>query len=176
MLDGVLAAADDERAAQDVDRLAKYSIALIVGLTIFGLLAAIFAPVALDATNNDDVQTYTQNTGETVEIDSTLDATLDSTNTGTNATYTLTDTDANDSVTKTIAVGSEATYNLAGGDVTVNVSEANAGNATAEFTTAIDYGWSGGASAIWNLIGVFIVLALLLFAVGLALAGYSRST
>jgi hypothetical protein len=161
-----------DRGQMDAGRLAKVAVAIVVALTVTGLLAAIMLPVALDGIEEDRSETITQDVSETVGVTTNIDSTLNSTNAGTNATYTVADGDSQE--TNTIAVGSEATYNLDGGNVDVNVSEANSGNATATFTYSVEHGWSAGAQGIWGILAVIITLAVFLFVLGVSLAAMDR--
>lgn len=163
----------DERGQLDAGRLVKASVYLVIGLTVFALVAALLAPVALDAVNDDDTVDVTQNVGETTGVVSNVDSTLDATDTtGDNATYTVSGPDS--SVTHTVDNGTSQDFSLDGGTVTVTVNDVNSGSATSTFTVPSDFGWSGGATGLWGIMDVIITLALLLFAIGLALHGVNR--
>lgn len=154
--------------------LAKAAVAVIIGLAVVGLLAAVLAPVALNAITADDAYTETQDVGETVEVTANLNSTLDSVNTTSDdATYTLTGPES--SVTHTVANGSSQDYALDGGTVTVTVDDVNSNSATATYDVPTDFGWSGGASGLWNILDVVIVLALFLSVVGFAVAAIDRA-
>lgn len=159
---------NDDRGQANTGRLAKIGIAVVIALTVAGLLTAVLLPVALDEIETDQTDTITQDTGTTENVTAVFDTTLDSTNAGTNATYTLTDVE-NSSETNTIAVGSEATFNLDSGDVTVNVTESNSGDSTATYTYAKTHGWSAGATGLWGILGLLLVLTVFLFVLGIAL-------
>lgn len=152
--------------AQDTKAQGK-AITLIVTVVVAAIVGAVLVPVAINQLESDDTTTITQNTTETVEVDPELNSTLDDTDTtGDNATYSL-EAD-NNTITKTIDNGSTATYNFDRGDVNVTVDDVQSGQATATFEYPKDFSYSSGASAIWGILGLTIVLGLFLYMIGRA--------
>jgi len=84
---------------------------------------------------------------------------------GTDATVELNDTRTAGTTSKTINVGSNATYALEGGDVVVTVDEAGTDYAIAQYDYARDYTFGSAAQGLWGLIGFALVLLILLFAI-----------
>jgi len=153
----------DNRGSTTADNAVK----LVVGIALLGILAAFLLPVAVNAINGDTTTTIQQDTGTTVDVNGELNTTLDSVTAGTSATYTL-ESDGQ-SITNTVNVGSNTTYSFNRGDVVVTVTESNSGNATAEYEYAKDYAYSNGASALWGLLGLMLVLGVFLYVIGMAL-------
>lgn len=145
---------------------AKTAVGIIVGLLVFGLLAAILLPVGVDAFASDRTSDFNVSTSDTVDITPQLNATVDSTNANSNATLTLATSDQ--SIQKTINQGSNATYSFSEGDVVVEVT--NAASSFAEFTVdhPDEFSMSDGAASMWNIIPLFMVLGVLLFAIRVA--------
>jgi Flp pilus assembly protein TadG len=143
------------------------AVALVISLTIAGLLGAFLVPVAVDSFEGDTTTTLNISTGSTEEVNGELEATVDSTTAGTSATITLNQTDGN-SVTNTVNVGSTTTYSMDRGDVNVTVSEATSGYAVADYSYANDFAFSSGASSLWGLMGLTLVLALFLAVLSMA--------
>lgn len=161
---------DDRGQLGSVSRVSRIAVGVILGLGVLALVAAFLLPVGISGIVDDRSSTHTQNVGETVNVTGVIDSTLDSTNTTptpNEATYTLDDGDSN--ATHTLSVGSEQDFNLNGGTVTVGLESASSSQATANYTYSVDHGWSGGASSIWFLLDVAIVLAVMLAALGIGL-------
>lgn len=160
---------NDERGQTDVGTLAKFAIAVVVALTVAGLLAAVMLPVALDQIEEDRTTTITQDTGTTENVTAVFDATLDSTNTSADtATYTLDDVE-NSSDTNTVDNGTTTTFSLDSGDVDVTVDNVESDSATATYTYATTHGWSTGATGLWGILALLLVLTVFLFVLGVAL-------
>jgi len=145
---------------------AVLAVGLIVALMVVGLLAAIVLPTGIDALVDDSDQQFNQTVSETVDPTSQFNMTLDSSSAGTSSTYTLATT--NNSIQKTINENSNETFSFNEGDVTVNVSDAGGSYSVATASWPSDFGWSGGASSMWAIVDVLIVLATFLFIIGLA--------
>lgn len=165
---------EDERGQLGgVGTAAKVAVGVIVGVGILALMAGILLPVGIDGIVDDETYTETQDVGEVVNVTSTLDSTLDSTDTGgDNATYTLSGPDS--SVSHTVDNGTTQDFALTGGTVTVGVEDVESSAATANYTVPKDFGWSSGASSIWFILDVAVILAVILAALGLALKATDR--
>lgn len=160
---------DDGRGQTDVGNLAKFAIAVVIALTVAGLLAAVILPVALDEIEEDRTDTITQDVGTTENVTAVFDTTLDATDTGgDNATYTLDDTEGS-SETNTVDNGTTTTFSLDSGDVDVTVDDVQSDSATATYTYSTTHGWSAGATGLWGILALVIVLTVFLFVLGVAL-------
>lgn len=163
----------DKRAVIETDVI----VGVVIVLTIFGLIAAIALPVALDAITDDATVTITQDNQTTEDVNGALNATLDDVNgTDTNATYTLTQDDGT-SIQKEINTTESRTFSFSRGDVVVTLDSITTGSpdqATATFAYNQEFAYSGGASALWLLLDVILVLGAFLFAVGIALKAMDR--
>lgn len=146
---------------------ADKAVNLVVVLLVVGLLTAFLAPVAIGQMSNPEEATYTQAVDETVELQPGLNATVTGVTDGTSATYNI--TAGGESATTTVNVGANDTVTVDGASVTISPSQATATNATTTYSYPTSYGWGGGASALWNIIPVMIVLAIFLFVTYLAI-------
>ena len=144
------------------------AVSIVVALLVAGLLLAVLFPIAIGSMSGPDEATVTQDVGDTVVLSSPdLEATLDDTTDGTDATYTVsTDTD---SATTTVNVGDSDTVTVDDTEVTISPSEATGSSATTTYEYPTTYGWGSGASSLWTIIPVLIVLGGLLMLVKLAL-------
>lgn len=146
----------------------KKAVTLVVTLAVTALLAAFLAPVAINQLEADASDTIRQDVGVTEEVNAELNTTLDSVDgTADSATYTL--QSEGQSITKTVDNGTTATYSFENGDVNVTVNDVNTGspgNAEATYAYDKDFAYSEGASSMWGLLGLAIVLALVLYLVG----------
>jgi uncharacterized protein (UPF0333 family) len=145
----------------------RRAVMLVVSLMIAGILGAFLLPPAIDSFEGDTTTSLNISTGSTEEVNGELEATVDSTTAGTSATITLNQTDGN-SVTNTVNVGSTTTFSMDRGDVNVTVTEATSGYAVADYEYANDFAYSDGASSLWGLMGLALVLALFLMVLGMA--------
>lgn len=144
------------------------AVGLVVGLFVAGILVAFLFPVAIGAMSGAETATFNQSTGEEVTLQPNLTATLDSTDTsGDNATYTI--NASGDTTTTTVANGTNTTVTVDGEDVTIEPQEVNSGSAVTEYEYPRTYGWGDGASALWGIIPVMVVLVAFLWFVAMAL-------
>lgn len=158
-----------DRAQADAGRMSRIAISFVLALLVAALVAAVVLPIGINAVVDDRSETVLNQSNDSTEaITPVLDAALEETNADTNATYNLTVGD--DSVTNTIAEGSDADYSLNGQTVNVNVSNVEADNASATFEYPVELGWSSGTQSMWGILDVVIVLAVFLFVFGIALA------
>jgi len=150
----------------------KMAVTLMVTLTVFGLIAAVGLPVAIDSIEDDQVDTLTQDINTDYDVNGELVSNVTAITDGADATIELNDTRTSSTTSKTINVGDNATYTLDGGDVDVGVESATSGSpdqATANYTYAPEYAYGTGASSIWNVLGLAIVLAAFLFVIKVGL-------
>lgn len=148
---------------------AEKAVKIVVALVVLALLASFLVPIAVNEMAGQEEATYTQATGETVELQPGLNATVTSVSDGSNASYEI--TAGNDTATTTVNVGANDTVTVDGVDVTISPEEATTTNATTTYEYSGTYGWGGGASALWAIIPVMIVLAVFLYVVAVALGG-----
>lgn len=156
---------------------ANRAVQLVVILAVFGIVGSVLAPVALDALVEDDSTSFTNvSESDTVEVkEGILNATLDDVNDASSQiNVTLTDVDSGNTVTATNVSGSQE-VTLEGETLTVTLDNKDS-NTQADFTVSYpaDYGWSGGATSLWGILDLAIVLVIFLFAIGLAMAARSR--
>lgn len=144
----------------------KAAVGLVVTLFVAALMGAFLMPVVIDSMGGQEETTVTQDVGETVELQPSLNATVTSVTSGTSATYDIT---ANgDTTTTTVNVGSNQTVTVDGTDVTISPSEVTSTNATTTYNYSGTYGWGGSAAALWGILPIILVLALFLFVTYLA--------
>lgn len=158
----------------------RKAVALVVALTVFGLLAAFMLPVAINEIEGDTSVTLTQDESTEYEVNGALNSTVTGTTISTTdtATVELNDTRTSGTTSNTIDNGTTTDYDMNGGTVTVgveNVDDSPTPNqATVNYTYTKDYAYSSGASSIWGILSLAIVLAALLFTVKIALDGMDR--
>lgn len=152
----------------------KQATTLIVGLFVAGIMAAFLLPVAIGPMTDGETQTATIDVGNSTELQPNMTATLDSVDTTASpstATYTI---DASGQTqTVTVANGENTTVTVDGADVTVAVTDVQTGQATADFTSPTEYAWGDGASALWGILPVLVVLAVFLFFVAMAVTKFN---
>lgn len=146
---------------------AKTAIVLIVSIVVATIVGAVMVPVAIDNIESDDSETFTQEVSTWYDVNGELESNVNSIDTtNSQATVELNDTRTSTTTTKTIGVGSTVSYELEGGTVNVTVDSIddtttpNQSTVTYEFTK--DYAYSSGASALWGILGLTIVLGVFL--------------
>lgn len=153
---------------------ASAAVTLVVGLMIFGVLAAVMLPVAINEIEGDTTTTLTQDEDTTYEVNSRLNSNVTGTTIATTdtATIELNDTRTSGTTSKTVDNQTTADYDMEGGTVTVgleNVDDSTSPNqATVNYTYTNDYAYGDGASSLWGILGLAIVLAAVLFIFGTA--------
>jgi hypothetical protein len=128
-------------------------------------MAAFLLPVALGEMY-DDVSVQKNITNQTTEdINGELNATVTNVDTGTNQATIELATD-NQTISNTIAVGNNKTYSFDRGDVNVTLDEVKTANgsdhAIATYGYPRDFAFGAGASSLWGLAGLAIVLVVFL--------------
>ena len=147
---------------------ARKAVIIVVALLVGSLMAAFLLPVGINAMTGPEETTITQGVDEPYNIQGDLNVTVTSVTDGTSATYTV--EAGGDSVTgETVNVGSDSTVTVNGADVTINPTTVTSTDATTTYTTPTTYGWGGGASAMWIILPVLLVLAVFLYFTGVAL-------
>lgn len=146
---------------------------LVVALTVGALITAFILPIGIDAVVEDSTLTVNQTEAETIEVTEGLNATLDDVDDSTSdidVTLNATAPGAGSATLTNISPGANATATLEGETITVT-NDKNISNTNAEVTYAYppDYGWSGGAQALWGILDVIIVLAVFMILVGIAM-------
>lgn len=155
---------------------AQAAVTLVVGLMIFGVLAAVMLPVAVDQIEGNQTDVLTQDNNTAVEVNSQLNSTVTDVSSGTPDTVTvqLNDTRTSGTTSNTIDNGTTTDYSMFDGQtVTVGVEDADTGtspdSATLNYTYANDYTYSDAGRSLWGLLGLAIVLAAVLFVMSIAL-------
>lgn len=155
---------------------ASAAVTLVVGLMIFGVLAAVMLPVAIDQIEGDQTETLTQDNGTTYEVNSQLNSTVTSTTVGTTdtATIELNDTRTSGTTSNTIDNGTVTNYTMYDGQtVQVGLEDVDdsptPNQATVNYTYSNDYTYSDSGRSMWGLLGLAIVLSALLFVLSIAL-------
>ncbi len=148
------------------------AIALVVTVVVAMVIASVLVPVAINEIEDNTVTQLDQDTSTTYEVSGELESTVTATTDGADATVELNDTRTAGTTSKTISVGATEAYALEGGDVNVTVDSATASGATVTYEFAKDYSYSDGASALWGILGLTIVLGVFLYAIKLATDAY----
>ena len=131
-------------------------------------MAAFLMPIAIGAVTAPDTVELTQTEGDTNTLQGDLQVTLDDAVADTNATYTVTEGTASDTVT--VTEGSTVTATVDGTEVDISLSSATATEATSTFEWPKTYGWGSAAGSIWVILPILMVLAIFLFFTSLALS------
>ena len=145
----------------------KLVVGALVGLTVMALVAAFLIPIGTGAIVDDRTITQTTAETETDSLTSTLNVTVDSVTTDTEATLTI--SAGEDSDTQTISESGTETFTVNGDEIDATLDDAGDGEATVTYEIPRDAGWSDGASALWGILDVMIILAVFLLFVGIAL-------
>lgn len=153
---------------QDDRAQARTAIALVITVAVAAIIASVLLPVAIDAIEDPNEDTLNQTVGESYQVNGELESTVTAVTAGSDATVELNDTRTASTTSNTINVGSNATYQLDGGDVTVGVDESGSNYAVVTYTYDKDYAYSDGASSLWGILGLAAVLAILLFMINVA--------
>jgi cytoskeletal protein RodZ len=148
--------------------MTKKGVSLAVGILVFGLMVAYLLPVAITPMNQDSVDTYNQTVNNSVSVTGPLESNVTNVDdTGNTVSLTLENTDTGDSASvSSLSEGSSQEVTVSGGSINVthdSVTSANSSQITYEYPT--DYGWGNGSSALFNLLPIFFVVGVFLFAV-----------
>lgn len=148
-------------------------VALVVGLTIAALIAAFVLPVGIQVLTDDSTQTATQEETDTVVLSGPLEATVTTIDAG-DVTVEVEDTETSSSDTVTVSEGQTETAIVEGEEI--GVTAKNVGDTTAdmEYTYPTTYGWGDGASSLWNILDIIVVLAVFLMFIGIAMAAVNQ--
>ena len=146
---------------------AKAAVSIVVVLAVAAIVTAFLLPIGVGALTSTSEVTQTTDELETESVTSTLNVTVDSVTTDTEAMLTL--TVGEDSDQQTITESGTETFNVDGNAIDVTLDDAGDGEITATYEIPRGVGWSAGASALWFIIDIMIVLAAFLFFIGVAL-------
>lgn len=152
----------------------RAAISIILAITVGIIVASVLIPVAIDELEGNETVTQTQDVDTTYQISGELESNLTSVTTGTTdtATVELNDTRTSGTTSNTIDNGSTVDYSLDGGTVTVGVEDVDdttsPNQATLNYTYEKDYSYSDGASALWGILGLTIVLGVFIYVIRLA--------
>lgn len=160
-----------------VNKDARKILAIVIALTVGGILIAQLLPVAISSISEDDTSTLTQDSGvEAVVVDGQLNSTssnVDTTTTPNQADIKLKDVESGNTESKTVGVGNTKTFQP--GDESVDVTldsvdtSASPNQTTISYSYPSDYGWDSGSKSIWALMPLFFVVAALIALAGLVL-------
>ena len=146
---------------------AKAAVTVITVLTVAAIVTAFLLPIGVGALTSDQEVTQTTAELETESVTALLEVTVDSVTENTEATITLSsDTDSDQ---QTVAESATETFTVDGNSIDVTLDDAGDGEITATYEIPRGFGWSAGASALWFILDVIIVLAAFLFFIGVAL-------
>lgn len=150
----------------------SFGIGGIITIVVVALIAGALVPPAINAATGADFSEQTETfglaEGQTYNFTTAnVSATLDNVNGSTSeATYSF--VGGPDSDTLTIAEGDNASTTLNGTTYNVNVTEVDGTNNEATAVVSYDTGGGGTAGTIWNMVPLFMVIAVALLFVGFA--------
>jgi len=141
--------------------------ALIGGAIGIGILFVVLAGAlgpAFGMMYGDEVREITQDPNLEYSVNGYVDSNV--TNINDDVTLEITDSDTGETITQTVANGSNATVTTNNGDIGVAVTdiESSGANATVEYTYSNTYTWNEGATGLFvllPLLGMIVVLAAL---------------
>lgn len=171
--------------SKDRGQLSPQAVVLIVvGLAVGAIVMAFILPVAIGEIEGASNTTANQTVGEDIELTGQLNSTLTGVTSGTPDTATFNVTIYDNSSTRESAIvtvdesdTSTSTATLDGNDIVINATEVETGAdaySVAEYQYPRDAGWGSGASSIWGLLGLAIVLGIMIFFIGIALSVQNR--
>lgn len=140
---------------------------LAIGVLIFALLVSLLLPTAINAFNEPQSNSITQNESETYEVTANLESNATKINSS-HVEVTLNDTAANTQKSATIAENNNKTLSMPDGDVniTVNSIETSGTNSSElSYDYPQTYNWNNGSGQLFNIIPLLFVLVVLFFAV-----------
>lgn len=154
---------------------AKGILTLVIGLVIAGLVIGLVFPIGMNSLHSDNVSTYTLDEGETVNAEPYLNITLDDVDDpGDTVNLTLNDTknDATYTVTD-LALNSSKEFDTDLGNVTVKFTDkVDSTTAKIQVTTGSDFGWNESERSIYQVLGIFLILAIIVAIAGWAMQAY----
>lgn len=144
--------------------------AMSLGVIILFLVVSV--PVVVDSTNGETGQTFQLEEEDTVSLSDRLELTNERIRPPSpeNATYTVTDTETLESQTQTIQNGSQATYELSGGNVTVavtSITDSQPETTTVTVSKDTTYGWPEGAQMLADNLAIILVAAAFIVVMGI---------
>lgn len=144
--------------------------AISIGAVILFVVVAM--PVVVDSTTGENSQTLQLDEDDTVRLSDRLELTNERIRPPDpeNATFTVTDTESLESGTQLIQNGSDATFALGGGNVTVavtSITDSQPETTTVTVMYPTTYGWPDGARTIANNLGLILVAGAFIVVLGL---------
>ncbi len=155
---------------------------MVTAVVVLGIAAIVIGtllPIATGALADDQVTTLTQDNQTTTEVKPGLDSTVDDVNTSASPNQSTITLDLDGTTEQnTVDEGSVVTYTIDGYDIDVGLESADTSTSPDQITSNYTYdqavGYSGGASSLWNILDLAVILGAFLFIVGLAMAYMNR--
>lgn len=148
------------------------ALGIVVAITVFAILASVLMPVAIGNFNDDTTTTINQTQGQTYNITADLNTTATDINQSADS-VTVELQDGANSDTVTVSTTTNETATVGDEDINVTVVEYTGSNsAEMEYQHNNTYGWGTGAETLFDLIPLMLLIAIVLFTVGAAMAGY----
>lgn len=139
--------------------LASKATSVILAVVIAGILLGYVFPVGLGAYSGPDTAEMNSTVGQDVKITSDLYQNVNNIDDTTGeATVVLEDRDTGESETLTLQEGDTQSIGFSNGNIEVSADEVGTDYAVITYTHPTDYGWSGGESALFGVLGIFLVL------------------
>jgi len=160
-----------ERLRRDETGQATLAVTIMVALAVVALIGGVLIPIGLNSINEDRTTELNQSVSDTYEIGA-FNSTVTATTSGTDATVEL--GYSGETISNTVNVGSTQTYSFTDGSVDVTVVSAESSIATVNYTYSSDFGYSDGATSIWGILDLIVVLAVFMFVIGIALSARGR--
>lgn len=151
----------------------KSIVSLVVGITIALLVIGYLLPSGFTA-YHDDSKSYTSTlttTGGITTIGQAVSINLTAANADTNATLALYELGALVD-TQTINLDAAGTFVAPGGTITVTPTAIGATSATIDVVIPAKFRWGSDESAIFDVVGVLVLIGLLLAIIAFAIKAY----
>lgn len=163
------------------DKRARLQIAtvlgLVIGVAVAGIVGAFLLPTAINEVEGNATFQTTQDVGTANEsVNAVLDANLTSATTGSPDSATIELNNNGTTESNTVDNGTVTKYStLNDGPAWVGVEDVTSSSATFNVTYANDYSFSDGASSLWGLVALILVLALVLMLLSMGMDGFGRT-
>lgn len=141
----------------------------VVGLALGMLIMGSVVPLGMSAMQSDDVHTITHVQGASYDVKGNLDARATNVSQS-GGTVDVELTDGTQTTSFTVNDGGSYTATIDGAEVDVEVEKINSDTeAQVTYSVPQDYGWSHGASNLWNILPMFAIIGLLALLAGYAM-------
>lgn len=154
---------------------------IVMAVSVFAIIAAFVMPVGVSEIAENTQTNVTQQENEQVELNAQLTANttdIKSGSGGDNVTVFLNSTNNGSSTTKSVLVDNQTTKQVAIDGENINITvhnvdtSVNPDEAEMQYGVPKTYGWSGGATSLFDILDLIIILVIMLTGLGWAMKIY----